>query len=80
MYQCIKRLLGNSPLTENSKGAPILTVSLRAGEKCVEIVNTLHVKIFPFDCGELSRNVTVKSFMSFLKISSRAENIDFSDI
>ena len=33
-----------------------------SGEKCVEIVKTLHVKFFPFGCREPSRNVTVKFY------------------
>ena len=30
------------------------------GKKCVEIVETLHIKLSSFGCREPSRNVTVK--------------------
>ena len=32
-----------------------------SGEKCVEIIKTLHVKFFPFGARAPARNVTVKS-------------------
>jgi len=41
-----------------------------SGEKCVEIVKTLHVKFFPFGCREPSRNVTVNDG----KIQASASN------